>query len=100
VAGLVVVALGTGGFVVATETVSAVGRVLIEPSSGPPPAEGGDWVMHRVDAGESLWSIAADSPAGGDIRPRVDELVRINGGSTVTAGQLIRIPADWVEEGR
>ena len=99
VAGLVVVALGTGGFVAATEAVAAVGRVLIDPSAAPPPAEG-DWVVRPVTAGESLWSIAASHSAAGDLRPRVDELVRINGGAALTAGQMVRIPTTWMEDAR
>jgi hypothetical protein len=96
----VVVALGTSGFVAATEVASAVGRVLIE-SPTAPSAAGGDWVGRPVAAGESLWSVAASLPIeADDLRPYVDELVRLNGGVHVAAGDVVRVPARWAEAGR
>lgn len=98
-AGLVVVALGAGGFTVATEAVAAVGRGAIDPPAGAAP-EGGHWVTRPAVPGESLWSIAASLAGDSDIRPYVDELARINGGTMVRSGDPVRIPASWLEAGR
>jgi LysM domain len=50
-----------------------------------------------VQPGQSLWGIAADHPAGGDIRARVDELISVNhlaSASSLAAGQTLFIPAN------
>ena len=48
-----------------------------------------------VGPGQSLWSIAADHPASGDIRSRIDELIEVNhlaGPTALYAGQELWIP--------
>ena len=49
---------------------------------------------HVVEPGQTVWSIAA-ARYGGDPRPRVDEILRLNHMTApdLTPGQTLRIPA-------
>lgn len=49
--------------------------------------------VHRVEAGETLWSIAAER-YGGDPRAGVWKLQQVNGlsDSTIVPGQRLRVP--------
>ncbi len=51
-------------------------------------------VEYRVQAGDSLWSIAADHVEGRDIRSTIGEIQRINelDGSVIYAGQTLELP--------
>jgi hypothetical protein len=52
-----------------------------------------------VQPGDTLWGIAAEYRAG-DLRPVVDELVRLNGGRIdLVVGERVLIPADLVQRG-
>jgi len=51
-------------------------------------------VVHVVQPGDTLWSIARDvAPVGVDLRITVDRLVAANGGSVLQVGQRIVLPA-------
>ena len=53
---------------------------------------------YRVVApGETLWSIAGELAGGGDVRARVDRLVRLNARVAIDAGDTIRVPLDWMQ---
>ena len=45
-----------------------------------------------VQPGETLWTVARDLQPSGDVRPLVDELVALNGGATLEAGQNLVLP--------
>ncbi len=47
-----------------------------------------------VGSGETLWGIAADIAADGDVRAMVDRIERLNAldSALVTAGQRLRVP--------
>lgn len=47
--------------------------------------------------GETYWSIAAGANShGGDLRAAVDQLVALNHGAALIAGEPVHIPRDWV----
>jgi LysM repeat protein len=48
-------------------------------------------VVHIVQPGESVWSIARAYQPSGDVRALVDVLVASNGGSTLLPGQALTI---------
>ena len=88
---LVVVALCLLG---AASAVRAVGGWFVhEPTAQVSTVGSGSVVVRTVQPGETLWSIAAAASPGRDPRPVVDELVRLNGGSTLEAGGRVLIPA-------
>ena len=45
-----------------------------------------------VQPGDTLWSIARRLQPEGDLRPLVDQLVDLNGGTDLTVGQRLPIP--------
>jgi LysM domain len=50
-----------------------------------------------IQPGQSLWSVASEYPAGGDIRSRIEELMSVNhlaDGSTLVAGQTLFVPSN------
>lgn len=60
------------------------------------PADGPTDVV-TVEAGESLWSVAAAvAPAGEDVRDVVERIVTLNGlgGEALQPGQLLLVPAN------
>ncbi len=50
-------------------------------------------VVAVVQPGDTLWTIAADLDADGELRSVVDALVELNGSSTLTVGQRLVLPA-------
>ncbi|MFV2039949.1 MAG: LysM peptidoglycan-binding domain-containing protein [Acidimicrobiales bacterium] len=46
-------------------------------------------VIHIVQPGDTLWSIAAQLNPRGDVRDSVDRLARLNGGSALRVGQRL-----------
>lgn len=46
----------------------------------------------RATAGESLWTIAEEHRGDVDINRYIDELVELNGGTSIQVGQLVRLP--------
>lgn len=90
---LVVVALCLLG---AASAVRSVGSLFVQEPAAQMAGDGsGSVVVRTVQPGETLWSIAATASPGRDPRPAVDELVRLNGGSTLEAGAQVVIPASW-----
>jgi hypothetical protein len=53
-------------------------------------------VVRTVQPGDTLWDFAVSGDGPGDVRARVDELVRLNGGSLLRTGEPVRIPAEWM----
>jgi Tfp pilus assembly protein FimV len=49
-------------------------------------------VVAVVQPGDTLWTIAADLDADGELRSVVDALVELNGSSTLTVGQRLVLP--------
>jgi LysM repeat protein len=45
-----------------------------------------------VQPGDTLWSIARRLQPEGDVRPLVDQLVDLNGGTDLAVGQRLPIP--------
>ena len=97
----VVVALGIAVFVAVTQVAVLVGPHLVtSPPSGPAavdPVAGAGVGYRIVGPGDTLWSIAGELRGGGDVRARVDRLARLNGGATITAGQTVVVPLDWMQ---
>jgi hypothetical protein len=46
-----------------------------------------------VASGDTMWSLARRIQPRGDVRPLVDELVRLNGGASLEVGQMILVPS-------
>jgi len=67
-------------------TAVAVASWATGPSSPTFPASG-ESVVHLVQGGDTVWSIAREYQPTGDVRPFVDRLISLNGGSRVSAGQ-------------
>jgi hypothetical protein len=96
---LVALTLAVAFVVVATLWVGAalrpparvVGGGSLTPSGGPPPAASGAATV-LVQPGDTLWTIARDLRPRGDLRPVVDELVALNGGAALQAGQVLVLP--------
>jgi hypothetical protein len=70
--------------------------VLTGPGGDPASAAGAGTapaVRHvRAEAGDSLWSIGERFHGTVDLSRYVDALVEVNGGTAITAGQLVRLP--------
>lgn len=53
----------------------------------------GATVTHTIAPGDSVWSVARQYQPSGDVRPFVDEIVGLNGGTNVYVGQeLVLVP--------
>ena len=46
----------------------------------------------RAEPGDSLWSIAERYHGDVGLRRYVEALIQLNGGTAITAGQLVRLP--------
>jgi len=47
----------------------------------------GALVTHTIEPGDSVWSVARQYQPSGDVRPFVDEIVGLNGGTKIFVGQ-------------
>lgn len=54
-------------------------------------ADTGEPVVHIVESGDTVWSVARFYQPGGDVRPFVDRLLKLNGGSNIVVGQRLLI---------
>lgn len=88
----VVVALGVVVGAVAIGRGALAGLAPAGPS-GVAAAASGPTATVRVEVGDTMWSIARDLRPSGDVRPLVDELVRLNGSATIVPGQELVVPA-------
>lgn len=54
-----------------------------------------DTVSYRVEAGDSLWSIATDAVPDRDVRSTIDTIRTLNGieGSLILPGQVLQLPS-------
>jgi LysM repeat protein len=52
-------------------------------------------IDYRVETGDTLWSIAAESGVGDDLRSTISVIKRLNDldGSVIYAGQVLELPA-------
>ncbi len=48
-------------------------------------------IVHIVESGDTVWSVARSYQPKGDVRPFVDRLLRLNGGSSIVVGQRLLI---------
>lgn len=72
----------------------ALGGLAPAGPSGVAGAAAGPTTSVQVEVGDTMWSIARDLRPTGDVRPLVDELVRLNGSATIVPGQELRVPAE------
>ena len=56
--------------------------------------------MHAAVPGETLWDLAVVLGPSADVRVSLDELTRLNAGSTLAIGQPVRVPAAWYGHAR
>lgn len=79
---------------VAVAALVAVVVLALSPSSGASvdgiPVDGR---THVVAAGETMWSIASELAPAGEAAVYVERLVAVNGGASVTPGQVLTLPA-------
>jgi hypothetical protein len=68
------------------------GSLTTAGSSGATPLQPVAAHIHVVQQGETLWSIAQSSAAGGDPRPIVDRLQTQLGGHPLQAGERLLVP--------
>jgi hypothetical protein len=76
-------------------------RALDDPAPSVVPAPGavapvtasGTDATHRVQPGDTLWTVARRLQPDGDIRPLVDRLAAANGGATLHVGQELDLVA-------
>jgi LysM domain len=73
-------------FVVGQMASSAMIATPAQPSRAPGTS------VHVVQPGESLWSIAQQERPRADMARLVDELLRLNGSSTIRVGQELILP--------
>lgn len=80
--------------VVLTIAVLLVNAAMTGNAGDGPPAVAGTSapVVHIVQPGETLWSIAQSLRLGQDVRLVVDRLVDLNGGAPLTVGQRLALP--------
>ena len=89
VAGLVVAGL----LLTAWAALGAPGGVLTTSGrSTPPPRAGASVEVVEVGPGDTLWSIARRLQPSGEVRPLVDRLAAVRGGTVVHVGEQIAVP--------
>jgi LysM repeat protein len=73
-------------------TVVHAAQGLVTPAA--PAASAASAASHTVvvQAGDTLWTIAAALPHKGDLRALVDRLAALNGGSQIHAGPRLVVP--------
>jgi len=71
----------------ANAVVASAGGGTPVPAAGTPSS-----VVHVVQPGDTLWSIARDLEPNADVRLTVDRLVDLNGGAPLTVGQRLVLP--------
>lgn len=91
-----VVVVGVVGTVAATSVMRAAAAVVAPAPPGTGVPAHSAFVERTVQPGDTLWSLAASLPGKGDVRGRVDQLAKLNGGSSLRAGDVVRIPSMWV----
>ena len=91
-----IVVVGMAGTVAATTVLRASAAAVAPAPSGIGGPARTAFVERTVQPGETLWGLAASLPVKGDIRARVDQLAKLNRGSLLRAGDVVRIPSTWV----
>ncbi|MCU1346084.1 MAG: hypothetical protein JWL70_2350 [Acidimicrobiia bacterium] len=73
---------------------SAAGALGIVPASGSEraPASIATPTTYVVQPGDTVWSIARRLQPTGEVRPLVDRIVKVNGGSAVQIGDRLVVP--------
>ena len=88
-------AVGSAAAVVVALLASTAGT-LATSGGVPASAAGGGPVVERITvvavSGDSLWTIAARHRGSTDHATYVDRLVRLNGGASIQAGQIVVLP--------
>jgi hypothetical protein len=94
---LAAVAVLGAALLTASTALHAIGAALIDDpvAQAATAVPAAPHTLRLVQPGETLWSIAGDLRPRADRRAAVDELVRLNGGTTIIAGQPILVPATW-----
>lgn len=89
VVGGVLAVLTAFGLVMAHDVLAGSGGVPASAASGPPASTRS---VITAQPGDSLWSIAEAHSGSVAITRYVDKLVELNGGPSIQAGQLVRLP--------
>ena len=89
VAGAATVLLVTGAAQLGTSVLSGPGGV---PASATGTATAPAARHVRAEPGDSLWSIAERFRGDVGVQRYVEALIELNGGTAITAGQLVRLP--------
>lgn len=88
-AAVLVVLVAAMGLAVTRFVGGASGAV---PASGPGGAAAASAVVHVVEPGDTMWSVARELQPTGDVRTLVDELVEANGGAALQIGDQLVLP--------
>jgi hypothetical protein len=94
-AGLVVVVVGVVGVMATAAVIRTTAALLTPLPAGVGGGSSAALIERTVQPGDTLWDIAESFPVRGDVRGRVDELARLNGGSLLRPGDAMKIPAAW-----
>jgi nucleoid-associated protein YgaU len=91
---LAVAVVAVAMLVVVAHALPGMVAALTTPPEGRPVAEAISTSSYVAEPGDTLWSIAARLPVGGDVRDTVDRLADANGADRIVTGQSVRIPRD------